>query len=116
MCFGVLQLPSRECGSCGPNTYMQPNISDQCISCPEGLTSPPGSVGIISCVCPAGAIAMITQDTFSCSNCPVGTFSSTAGAVCTRCPEGLTTMSDGATSLSKCVCPTGRRRYQNTCV
>jgi hypothetical protein len=96
------------CDTCPQNMYL--NISshvqdNRCLSCPQGMTSEKGSVGLQSCMCPPGKRAVITywvSGTLICESCPKGFFSSKIGSTCISCPRGYTTEDIGSTSLRQC--------------
>ena len=70
-----------------------------------GSTSPAGSVGVLSCVCPKGTHLSMTEGAVVCEACPLNTYSSSAGLSCTLCPAGMMTSATGSDSVSDCQCP-----------
>lgn len=107
------------CFACPVDSF-KPIISngdqDQvCISCPVNATTQNniGQTSILDCSCAPGYYGMETAAlSDSCKPCPIGTYKSVYGhgdssAVCTPCGGNMSTLFEGATSLSQCECLPG---------
>lgn len=103
------------CRTCPLGTVM--NNNNECVTCPAGTTygrALDGYTGVCTSppTCVAGAY--YNAATGNCTLCPIGTYSSAAGAtMCTSCPAGTSGNVTGATSagvactINTNQCPTG---------
>lgn len=57
-----------------------------------------------------------TQEIYNCYPCPKGTYKSVIGTApsCTKCPNGGTTLTTGATSINDCLYPKNENYEDNT--
>ncbi|XP_077869119.1 sushi, von Willebrand factor type A, EGF and pentraxin domain-containing protein 1-like [Saccoglossus kowalevskii] len=68
--------------------------------------------GSYQCVCDIGYQGNGGQ----CSECPVGTYKAyRSPSPCELCPDGKTTLSEGATSLDDCTCQPGFTKHDDEC-
>ncbi|KAL4240219.1 hypothetical protein ACF0H5_001013 [Mactra antiquata] len=98
--------------------FFQPNSgSFECIQCPPGTTSAPGSDSLTDCgvSCPKGQ--QLNANNNGCERCPLGTFKSQEGqGSCIPCSGGRTTLFLGADDSSYCAggsCSAGQWRCRN---
>jgi hypothetical protein len=116
------------CSPCLSGTYSSAGATS-CSACPSGKTSVAGSSSCITC--PIGNYVQSTYDrntqvygqqciscaagsynssinSFSCTPCPAGKYSSLGASSCTACPAGTSFSGTGGASLSVCAsCPAG---------
>jgi len=84
---------------------------NSCRKCGELRVSVPGSTLITQCTCVTGSIPSTTNPN-NCQMCPIGSYqvvNPTDGALsCTHCADAtMTTLAEGASSASACLCPAG---------
>eukprot|EP00929_Paragymnodinium_shiwhaense_P121709 TRINITY_DN9405_c0_g3_i1.p1 TRINITY_DN9405_c0_g3~~TRINITY_DN9405_c0_g3_i1.p1 ORF type:complete len:851 (-),score=76.90 TRINITY_DN9405_c0_g3_i1:235-2787(-) len=88
---------------CPAGTWLSSKEPFQCTSCEPGRFS--DQIDTHACkTCPPGQGTGLGQA--SCEFCPLHTFSA-GGTACSPCPAGLLTISEGARSMSSCVCAKG---------
>ena len=114
---GMTNANNTICGLCASGQYLDP-LSNVCLGCPDGSTSPPGSVGRLSCTCPRGTRENLAADgvTVICEPCPINTYSPTVGVSCVQCPKLMITKTTGSTSLSDCQCSQGLFVHAGQCL
>jgi hypothetical protein len=117
---------SGHCVPCPIGTFSLVLNAENCISCSDGYTSPPGSKNSDECTseekgCPPGTyLTFGTVDKSpACVECPVGTYQPKSGAVekCIECEDG-TSSEAGSTTKEACVwsknCPAGKYYDNNS--
>ena len=108
---GWYELRSRtpKCQKCPPGSYCPGGrqlASRESVryDCPQGRTSPSGSVSIEACDCRRG---YFWDQTNACSPCPASHFKNHTGdGVCQSCPEN-TISKQGSIEWQECYCPEG---------
>jgi len=111
-CNGGVSSGSAVCGLCDGGSYLD-SLANVCRECPSGSTSPPGSVGLLSCMCPRGTRVTLAG---VCEPCPLNTYSGSVGVACSPCPGGMVTAGTGSASLSDCVCESGSVMHAGRCI
>ena len=101
-----------DCAQCPAGTFNPSSgqTSSSCISCPPGTaSSTPGASLSSQCTpCSAGYFSLLAGST-SCTLTPAGSFSERSASSPTQCPLGTFSSRAGATSLSACAaCPPGK--------
>ena len=85
----------------------------KCETCPQGSTSPSGSMSREDCKC---ALGEGVDSTGICSPCEPGTYKSELNLEsCSPCPESKTTEHTGSVNISECVCPPGSYLDSGSC-
>jgi cysteine-rich repeat protein len=80
-------------------------FNDNCDTCPDYTSSPPGSQNIRNCTCLVGHVAR--SHGLSCSPCEAGTFKNVSGAgICYPCHPGSTSL-EASTASTDCNCQAG---------
>eukprot|EP00929_Paragymnodinium_shiwhaense_P121708 TRINITY_DN9405_c0_g2_i3.p1 TRINITY_DN9405_c0_g2~~TRINITY_DN9405_c0_g2_i3.p1 ORF type:complete len:901 (-),score=27.94 TRINITY_DN9405_c0_g2_i3:461-3163(-) len=97
------QIRDRRC-ACQGGTWLSSASPLQCSNCEPGRFSSQIDVGACD-ACQPGWGAGRGQT--SCQICPLHTFSQ-GGTVCSPCPNGLLTQSEGAGSITSCICAKGQ--------
>ncbi|PRD33757.1 UNVERIFIED_CONTAM: Svep1 [Trichonephila clavipes] len=69
--------------------------------------------GDYECVCDAGYQG--TGHRHQCQMCPKGTYKSSIGKPCEKCPEHSTTPGEGSTSFDDCKCEIGYEKIAKFC-
>jgi len=91
--------PPTSCSICSSGSYSSASANPSCTSCPEGKYNDEDTT-----------TAANHNALFTCSGCPIGTFSNTPGAssssTCTTCPQGSYT--NTISTIVCTVCPAGR--------
>lgn len=98
------------CQACAIGSYSDKNASLACSPCPKvgDVTPGPGASDIRMCgsPCPAGYFGPsngVNLTSAPCLPCPRHSWQNRTGqASCNRCPDGLATVNNGATSQSDC--------------
>ncbi len=110
----VYREDSYMCDECYADTYYtkdQETSLGICSSCPANTVSPPGSRSQRNCVCKPGFVSesMGAYNSYTCTACSAGTFSSTANSSrCYLCVSGKIFSNVGASSEAACTdCPSG---------
>ena len=103
------------CGLCGAGSYLDA-LANQCLACPAGSTSPPGSVGVLSCGCPQGTRQARSGNGIVCEACPPNTYSGSVGVACVPCPPQMVTAGSGSRSLIDCRCAEGLVLHAGRCL
>ena len=106
-----LQSTTSKCRQCPPGSYCpggravdshESLLSD----CPQGSTSPSGSVSIEACECRRGYSWDLQAS--ACSVCPAWHFKNHTGPdLCQSCPQ-QTISKEGAIGVQECFCPAGQ--------
>ncbi|KAI8898248.1 hypothetical protein BC833DRAFT_565129 [Globomyces pollinis-pini] len=65
-------------------------------------------------VCPAGKSCITISGGHNMNTCSIGNFARQGDGVCSKCPWGRTTIREGSTSESDCMCPVGSYTIQGT--
>ena len=122
-CGTGYELAGDACVACSAGSYKQLADNSSCLACPNGSTSPAGSMLVSECrcaagynsatggppctVCPAGTFTSFSSAT-ACASCGVGTYSSSGGSsACVACPTGASTDGAAATTILDCKCGAG---------
>lgn len=112
---GVLGASSNStCQYCPIGTFSLEG-STSCIACPLGSQVIVNENNITTCIpCKAGQYISTDGDgTTTCPNCPFGTYTDKDGQLmCIKCPNGYTTLIEGANSSSNCI-PCEAGHYSN---
>jgi hypothetical protein len=110
----VLGEDSYICAECYVDTYYtkhQETSVGICVSCPANTGSAEGSRSQRDCVCKPGFVteSPSAYDSYACTGCSTGTFSSTANSSrCDLCVSGKFSSCVGASSEAECTdCPSG---------
>ena len=83
---GFVLNNASDCDQCPVSTYSNTTNAGSCISCPENMTSPVGSVTSDACVCKTGYYLDSSQ---SCKACPDGSWcANSTVSLCSTCGEG----------------------------
>ena len=100
-----------KCQKCPPGSYCPggkaaDSHQSMIYECPQGSTSPSGSVSAEACECRRGHFLNVQVST--CSMCPPGYFKNHTGPdLCQTCPP-QTVSPEGAIALYECSCPSGK--------
>jgi hypothetical protein len=80
------------------------SVDDGCIMPTMPVDNcPPNAVMMLgNCLCDKGFYSQPSNTTLVCLPCPIGSFSSQVSNRCSKCPEGATTASVGATRRGLC--------------
>lgn len=92
------------CQRCGRGTYRERGQGPACFPCPVGFsTGRNGSVTVLECNVPVcGPGSFFDQSSNTCVICPFGFYQPLAEqSSCLQCPEDMTTIKYGATSLDR---------------
>ena len=93
------------CYPCAQGSYNPHQEHDKCYQCPEHSRSLAGSTSPDQCLCEKGYSG---EKWGNCTICPVGKYKDTVGsASCTDCPPHSSTVFNGSTGLSDCMCNAG---------
>ena len=118
---------SQECTKCAADTYsgaVGATSQATCNNCPEFTSSHTGSEGIWKCLCKSGYTGTLgvcyacAQGTYKptvgrnlCTKCPIGKWNNLeaqyAESSCNACVLGTTTLQEGSTRVTDCVCNLG---------
>jgi len=91
------------CSLCLLNTYTNGSDYTACVACPLSSTSPAASGTLSACKRVLGSIPVYanSSSTFTCTECPAGSYYDTAGIRCVPCGTGSIS-SAGSVSCSLC--------------
>eukprot|EP00435_Cladocopium_sp_Y103_P024050 s1268_g5.t2 len=108
-------LGMAQCDLCSPGTFSDAPGAMACTPCGLGnYTQVRGSVRCFQCS--EGKYVNQRQST-ECLDCPRGTYGDAPGlSQCTACPQDTETAFEGASSRDMCVCSSGQRLLNHTCV
>ncbi|WAQ97074.1 SCUB2-like protein [Mya arenaria] len=99
------RISSGTCVPCPQSTYNNMVGQESCKPCPDGKhTNGEGKTNVLDCRldwCDAGYLYV--DATRSCVPCGVGLYRSDSDATCQQCPDGKTTITPTASSVTHCV-------------
>jgi hypothetical protein len=113
MCVCLPGFGGPNCDVCELGTYSAGGTLAPCTPCSQQLqsTNRMGAISEVECQCPGGygrKIGSSLNDILSCVQCQLGTYGvPDSRDFCRSCPDNTTTLVEGATQFSECLCLPG---------
>jgi hypothetical protein len=106
---GTIVVPTDTCTACEEDTFKADLGPAECTVCPVSSTTRGATGGATfgSCLCDGGFGGTIVDPDSVCTQCSIGTWSAGAGAECAACPQFASTMEEGSSLVTDCMCIAG---------